>query len=60
MAKQKKQFKVGTTVQTFVRLSNTDKIKVVGKIKKVYKTFGRNTYVITGGVVSDFPTRTVK
>lgn len=54
------RFKVGDKVQTFLIRSTGEKKKVRGTIKKIRKYYGRKTYIISGGVAEDFPTRTVK
>lgn len=59
MAK-KTEFKVGDPVKAFLRHSSVGKVTVRGTIKKILADYGRKTYVITAGSVSDFPTRTVK
>lgn len=56
----KKAFKVGDKVTTFLMNSSWEKRKVTGKIKEVKSQFGRTTYIITGGIVEDFPTRSLK
>lgn len=61
MAKKiKKEYAVGDSINTvLVRLSG-EKVKVKGKVKKVRSYFGRKTYIVTEGIVEDFPTRTIK
>lgn len=57
---KKKTYKVGDTVISFLRRSTSKKVKVKGKIKKIEMQWGNPTYIITAGVVEDFPTRAIK
>lgn len=55
-----KDLKVGDEVVTFVLHSTQKKLKVHGFVKEITKTFGNTNYIITEGIVEDFPSRTVK
>lgn len=57
---KKIEFKVGDEVTSFLKHSSLGKIPVRGKIKEVIGKYGRKTYVISGGIVADYPTRTVR
>ena len=56
----KKEYKVGDKVEAYLMDSSWKKKKINGTIKEVRDGFGKKTYVVTGGVVEDFPTRNVK
>lgn len=55
----KKTYKVGDKVTTFLYHSAMKKIKVKGTIKKVKAEFGRTTYTIADATVGEFNTRTL-
>ncbi len=54
------EFKIGDEVVSYLKHSSLGKIPVRGKIKEVIGKYGRKTYVISGGIAADYPTRTVK
>ena len=71
--KKQKEKKVGDIVTAIINTQSSKivvvqgkpkqirrKIKVTGKIKKIYNQYGHKTYTITDGVVDDFTTRTIK
>lgn len=60
--KTKKEYKVGDKVRTFFRKAgSTKKIEIEGVVKEIKKRgqFGNVTYIISSGVVGDFPARNI-
>lgn len=55
----KNTFNIGDEVTAFLKHSSTKRIKIRGKIKKIEKYWGLDTYTITEGVAEDFPTRII-
>lgn len=57
---KKKKFNIGDKVSTTLLRSTGKKVKVSAKIKAIKASYGTNTYILTGGVVEDFPARNIK
>lgn len=60
MTTKNKEYKVGDKVEAYLMDSSWNKKKIKGTIKQIKMGFGKKTYVITKGVVEDFPTRIIK
>ncbi len=55
-----KKVKIGDEITAVILRSKGDRLKVKGFVKEIRMGYGRKTYLITKGVVEDFPTRTIK
>ncbi len=55
-----KKYKIGDKVEAVLIKSTMEKVKIVGTIKAIEVRFGRENYIITGGVAEDFRVRNIK
>ena len=59
MPDNKKLYEIGDVVTIAISLAGGRKLKVKGKVKEKKTSYGKIDYLITEGVVEDFPTRSI-